>query len=235
MSIDYLLCMLPGLLIVMAAGWYVKSAYAKWSKVATRSGMTGHQAAQRLAAAAGLEGLKMAGVAGQLTDNYDPRTKTLNLSQEVAQSPSVASIAVAAHELGHAQQDAQGYLPLRFRSAIVPMVKIGSSLGWIMIIGGIALYSAGIAFGVDLAWLGVVFFGGGALFALATLPVELNASKRARQLLTQTGIVTSPDEERGVRTVLNAAAWTYVGALVSALTQLLYYASMLMGMGRRRS
>lgn len=231
---EYLLCMAPAFLIVLVAGWYVKSAYAKWSKVANRSGMNGYQAAQRLAAAAGLNGLKIAGVAGQLTDNYDPRTNTLNLSQQVAQTPSVASIAIAAHELGHAQQDAHGYLPLRLRSAIVPMVKIGSSLGWIMIMGGVALYYAGLAFGVDLAWLGVFFFAGGAFFALATLPVELDASRRARKLLVQTGIVATPEEERGVRNVLNAAAWTYVGALVSALAQLLYYASMVMGMGRRR-
>jgi Zn-dependent membrane protease YugP len=152
----------------------------------------------------------------------------------VAGAASVASLAVAAHELGHAQQDAEGYFPLRFRAALVPMVNIGSYLGWILIIVGVFLSYAGMALGVDLAWLGVAIFAGGAVFALATLPVELNASRRARQLLAETGIISGSDEERGVHTVLNAAALTYVAALVTAIMQLLYYASMVVGLGRRR-
>jgi uncharacterized protein len=230
---NYFLCMVPAFLLMAIASFYVKSAYRKWSQIRASSGMTGYDAAQRLIARAGLSGIQVQPVAGTLTDNYDPRTKILHLSQDVAGTASVASVAVAAHELGHAQQDAQGYLPLRFRSAIVPMVSIGSNLGWIMIIGGLFLSSMGWALGVNIAWLGVIFFAGGAVFALATLPVELNASARARVLLSETGIISGPEEQRGVSSVLNAAALTYVAALVSSLLQLFYYIS-LVG-GRRRS
>jgi hypothetical protein len=164
--------------------------------------------------------------AGNLTDHYDPRNKTLYLSQGVANVASVASVAIAAHELGHAMQDAEDYFPLRFRSALVPMVNIGSYLGWILIIIGLFLNF------IQLAWLGVMVFAGGAVFALATLPVELNASARAKQLLVQTGIIRTEQEQRGVNEVLNAAALTYVAALVTAILQLLYYVSLVNG--RRR-
>jgi Zn-dependent membrane protease YugP len=180
----YLLCMAPAFLLMVITSIYVKSAYKKWSQVPARSHLTGYEAVQRLIARAGLYGIQIQGVAGNLTDNYDPRTKVLHLSQDVAGTASVASLAVAAHELGHAQQDAQGYFPLRFRAALVPMVNIGSYLGWILIIIGLFLSYAGMALGVNLAWLGVVIFAGGAVFALATLPVELNASARARVLLS---------------------------------------------------
>jgi len=230
----YLIFMIPAFLLMMITSWYVNSAYRKWSRVAARSGMTGTEAVQRLIARAGLYGIQIQGVRGNLTDNYDPRTKVLHLSQGVAGNASVASLAVAAHELGHAQQDADGYFPLRFRAALVPMVNIGSYLGWILIIVGLFLSYAGMAFGVNLAWLGVVVFAGGAVFALATLPVELNASARARKLLTETGIISGPEEEHGVNTVLNAAALTYVAALVTAMLQLLYYVFLVGGLGRRR-
>jgi hypothetical protein len=187
-----------------------------------------------LIAHSGLYGIQIQNVAGNLTDNYDPRTRILHLSQGVAQNASVASLAVAAHELGHAQQDAEGYFPLRFRSALVPMVNIGSTLGWILVMLGLFLSYAGMALGINIAWLGVVIFAGGAVFALATLPVELNASGRARRLLTETGIISNPEEQRGVNTVLNAAALTYVAALVTAVLQVLYYASLIGGFGRRR-
>jgi Zn-dependent membrane protease YugP len=232
---NYLIFMVPAFLLMMFASWYVKAAYKKWGRVAASSGLNGYQAAQRLIAAGNLSGIQIEGVAGNLTDHYDPRTKTLRLSQSVAQSPSVASLAVAAHELGHAQQDAEGYFPLRFRAALVPMVNIGSTLGWILIIAGLFLSYAGIALGVNVAWLGVAIFAGGAFFALATLPVELNASKRARRLLAETGIITNPQEEQGVRKVLNAAALTYVASLVTAILQLLYYVTLVGGLGRRRS
>ena len=231
---QYLIYMIPAFLLMAITSWYVKSAYNRWSRVAARSGLTGYQAAQRLISAGGLSGVQVEGVAGNLTDNYDPRTKILHLSQGVAQTPSVASLAIAAHELGHAMQDQEEYLPLRFRSALVPMVNIGSNLGWILIAVGLFLNYAGLAFGVNIAWLGVVAFAGGAVFALATLPVELNASKRARQLLADTGLIQGEDEQRGVNTVLNAAALTYVAALVTALLQLLYYTNLVGGLGRRR-
>ena len=223
----------PTFLLMMITSIYVKSAFRKWSQIPARSRLTGIEAAQRLIARAGLYGLQIQGVAGNLTDNYDPRTKILHLSQDVAGQASVASLAVAAHEIGHAQQDSQGYFPLRFRAALVPMVNIGSYLGWIMIIGGLLLNSIGMAFGINLAWLGVAVFAGGAVFALATLPVELNASSCARVLLSESGIISGPDEQRGVSNVLNAAALTYVAALVTAVLQLLYFV-FLVG-GRRRN
>jgi Zn-dependent membrane protease YugP len=231
---QYLLFMAPAFLLMVLTSWYVKSAYQKWSRVQARSQLTGTEAAQRLIARSGLYGIQVQNVSGNLTDNYDPRTKILHLSQGVAQNASVASLAVAAHELGHAQQDAEGYFPLRFRSALVPMVNIGSYLGWILVMLGLFLSYAGMALGTNIAWLGVVIFAGGAFFALATLPVELNASARARRMLAETGIISGSDEERGVHTVLNAAALTYVAALVTAVLQLLYYASMVVGLGRRR-
>jgi hypothetical protein len=223
---SYFCFMVPAFLLVMIAQIYVSSAYSKWGRVAIRSGVTGAQAAQRLISTGGLSDVRIERVAGKLTDHYDPREKVLRLSQGVADTPSVAAVAVAAHELGHAMQDHENYGPLRFRAALVPMVSIGSWLGWIMILAGLLLGMT------NLAWLGVLVFSGGALFALATLPVELNASSRAKQLLADAGIVAGEDERGGVNSVLNAAAFTYVAGLASAVMQLLYFASMVSGRSR---
>jgi uncharacterized protein len=228
LSQSYLIIMLPAFLLMMAVQWYVKSAYNRWSRVPARSGTTGAEAAQRLAQSGGLYDVRIEGIAGNLTDHYDPRTKRLRLSQGVYQGQSVAALAIAAHELGHALQDHEGYLPLRLRAAMVPAVNIGSYLGWILIMIGIVIQV------LELAWLGVVVFSAGAFFALATLPVELNASARAKHLLRDTGLIRGAEEERGVNNVLNAAALTYVAALITAVLQLLYWASLVMGMGRRR-
>jgi Zn-dependent membrane protease YugP len=232
----YLCFMAPAFILMMLTSWYVKSAYKKWGRVRVRSGLTGAQAAQRLISGGRLYGVQIQGIPGELTDNYDPRTKVLNLSQTVANVPSVAAVAVAAHELGHAMQDSEGYFPLRFRAALVPAVNIGSWLGWIMIMGGIILTTLmnASSLGIQIAWLGVVVFSGGAVFALATLPVELNASARAKQLLAETGIIGGQDEIGGVNQVLNAAALTYVAGLASALLQLLYFVSLVSGLGGRR-
>jgi Zn-dependent membrane protease YugP len=219
--------MIPAFILMGITSWYVKSAYNKWSRVPVQSRLTGAQAAQRLISSGGLVGVQVQGVGGNLTDHYDPRNKTLFLSPSVGNGASVASVAVAAHELGHAQQDAEGYFPLQFRSALVPIVNIGSNLGWILIMIGLLIRWT------DLAWMGVLVFAGGAVFALATLPVEFNASARAKQLLVQTGIIQTEEERRGVNSVLNAAALTYVAGLVTALLQVLYYASIVGG--RRRS
>jgi len=226
-SPTYLLYMIPAFVLMGITSWYVKHAYNKWSKVRAGSGLTGAQAAQRLLSTGGLYGVKIQGTAGNLTDHYDPRNKTLFLSEGVANVPSVASVAIAAHELGHALQDAEDYFPLRFRSTLVPIVNIGSNLGWFLIMIGLVLRFT------ELAWLGIVIFAGGALFALATLPVEFNASARAKELLVQTGIIQTEEERRGVNAVLNAAALTYVAGLVTAILQLLYYIT-LVGGGRRR-
>jgi hypothetical protein len=225
---EYLMYMLPAIILMMAVQWWVKSAYTKWSKVPARSRVSGAQAAQRLASTGGLYDVRIEAVPGNLSDHYDPRDKVLRLSQGVYSSNSVAALAIAAHELGHAMQDHEGYFPLRLRAALVPAVNIGSTLGWILILIGIFLQMTGIA------WLGVVVFSAGALFALATLPVELDASSRARRLLADSGLIAGEDEMRGVNSVLNAAAWTYVAALVAAVLQLLYYVSLVTGMGGRR-
>jgi uncharacterized protein len=223
----YLIFMLPAMLLMMLVQAYVSSTYRKWSRVAARSQMSGAQAAQRLISAGGLN-VTIQGIRGNLTDHYDPRSKVLSLSRGVYEGQSVASLAIAAHELGHALQDQEGYFPLRLRSLLVPAVNIGSYLGWILIILGLLLRLT------DLAWLGVIVFSGGALFALATIPVELNASARAKSLLVDSGLIVGEDEARGVHNVLNAAALTYIAALVTAVIQLLYFASMVLGMGGRR-
>lgn len=224
----YLLFMAPAFILMMIVQGYVKSAYNKWSKVPARSRLTGAQAAERLIQNGGLYGVRVEGVQGQLTDHYDPRTKVLRLSPGVYNGTSVAALAIAAHELGHAMQDKEEYFPLRLRAAIVPAVNIGSYLGWILLMIGILLQTT------TLAWLGVFVFSGGALFALATLPVELNASARAKRLLTDTGLIAGPDERNGVNNVLNAAALTYVAALITAVLQLLYFVTLVLGMGGRR-
>lgn len=226
---QYMIFMLPALLIMMLAQWYVSSAYNKWSQVPTQTRLTGAQAAQRLISAGGLFNVQIEGVRGNLSDHYDPRTKTLRLSPGVYQGQSVAALAIAAHELGHAMQDNEGYFPLRLRAAMVPAVNIGSYLGWILIFAGLLLQYT------ELSWLGIAIFSGGALFALATLPVELNASARARELLFNSGLIVGEDEQKGVNRVLNAAAMTYVAALITAVMQLLYWVTLVMGAGRRRS
>jgi Zn-dependent membrane protease YugP len=224
----YLLYMAPAFLLMLLTTWYVRSAYNRWSQVRARSGLTGAQAAQRLISSGGLYGVRLQGIAGEMTDHYDPRDKTLNLSQGVANVPSVAALAIAAHELGHAQQDAEGYFPLRLRAALVPAVNIGSNLGWILIMLGLFLRFT------QLAWLGVIAFSAGTVFALATLPVELNASARAKRLLADSGIIVGEEEQRGVNSVLNAAALTYVAGLVTAILQLLYFVTLVGGLGGRR-
>ncbi|RPJ24728.1 MAG: zinc metallopeptidase [Chloroflexi bacterium] len=224
----YLLFMIPAFILMGATSWYVRHSYSKWSKIRASSGLTGHQAAQRLISTGSLYGVQVQGTAGQLSDHYDPRNKTLYLSRGVADSPSVAAVAISAHELGHALQDAENYFPMTVRSALVPAVNIGSNLGWILIMIGLFLQQ------IQIAWLGVLVFSGGALFALATLPVEFNASARAKELLYSTGIIQTEEERRGVNQVLNAAALTYVAGLVTAIMQLLYYVFLIGGLGRRR-
>jgi Zn-dependent membrane protease YugP len=226
---NYLMYMLPALVITMLASMYVRSSYKRWSQVPTRSGLTGAQAAQRLISNGGLYGVQIQPISGKMSDNYDPRTKVLRLSAGVGNSNSVASLAIAAHELGHAMQDAEDYFPLRLRAALVPAVNIGSNLGWILIMIGLFLRIS------QLTWLGVLAFAIGAVFALATLPVEFDASSRAKRLLSETGIISGEDEQRGVNAVLNAAALTYVAALVTAVLQLFYFSGLAGGIGRRRS
>jgi uncharacterized protein len=225
-DINYLIYMIPAFILMAITSWYVKSAYKKWSQVRARSGLTGAQATQRLISAGGLYGVRVEGIAGEMTDHYDPRDKVLRLSQGVANVPSVAALAIAAHELGHAMQDEENYFPLRLRAALVPAVNIGSNLGWILILLGLFLGFT------QLAWIGVIAFSAGTVFALATLPVEFDASARAKRLLADSGIISGPEEMKGVNNVLNAAALTYVAGLVTAVLQLLYYVSLVSGRSR---
>ena len=223
---NYLIFMIPAFILMGITSWYVRHAYNKWSRVQASSRLTGVDAARRLISINGLQGLQIQGAPGDLTDHYDPRNNTLYLSNAVANGASVASLAIAAHELGHAMQDHEEYFPMKIRGFLVPMVNIGSNLGWILILIGLFLNLTG------LAWLGVLVFSGGALFALATLPVEFDASARAKRMLADSGIIQTDEEQRGVNNVLNAAALTYVAGLVTAILQLLYYVSLVSGRSR---
>jgi hypothetical protein len=207
----------------MWAQFKVKGAYAKYTRVPNQRGLTGLDAARIILPGEGLGHVSIEGIPGELTDHYDPRSKKLGLSAGVAKQPSVASLAVTVHEIGHALQDHQNYGPLKLRSAIVPAVQVSSWVAPIMFFIGLLIgYS-------QLAWLGIILFGLGAVFALITLPVEFNASKRGLQLL-QTYQLADGQEIKGAKSVLDAAALTYVAALAQALMTLLYYVSF---MGRR--
>ena len=219
----YIAFMAPALALSLWASWKTKSAFNKYSKVRTASGMTGAQAARAILDANGLQTVTVERVGGSLTDHYDPRGKVLRLSESVYATPSVAAVGVAAHEAGHALQDKQHYGPLRLRSAIVPAVNIGSWLGPIIFMVG--FFMSGAA-GDTIALIGLLFFAMTAIFALVTLPVEFNASKRAKQQLASTGLL-SPQEIGGVDKVLDAAALTYVAAAVQAIMTVLYYVSLM--------
>jgi len=190
--------------------------------------MTGAQAARKILDDNGLQSVMIERVPGNLSDHYDPRSKTLRLSESVYGTPSIAAVGVAAHESGHALQDKGHYAPLALRSALVPTVQIGSWLGPIIFLVGLFMSNV---FGTTLAWVGVFVFGLTALFAIVTLPVEFDASRRAKKLLVSTGIV-GQQEMQGVNGVLDAAALTYVAAALQGIMTMLYYVSILTG--RRR-
>ena len=220
----YLVFALPGLLLGLYAQARVRSAFAKYERVRSATGMTGAQAARRILDSNGLHNVAVERVNGFLSDHYDPRQKVLRLSPQVYDTPSLAAVGVAAHEAGHALQDQQHYAPLQLRSALVPSVQIG---GWV----GPLIFFVGLSLNTTVAWIGLILFGLTALFALVTLPVEFDASKRAKQLLVSQGIL-APQEIQGVNSVLDAAALTYVAAAIQAIMTLAYYAFILLG--RRR-
>jgi Zn-dependent membrane protease YugP len=224
----YMILIMPAVLLGLYAQYKVQSAYNKYLRVANASRMNGHDAARQLLGAAGLSHVTLEGTPGHLSDHYDPQSKTLRLSESVARSASVASMAIVAHEVGHAIQDDQGYAPLRFRGLIVPGVKIGAGLGPILFLLGFFLLRS-----PALAWTGAILYGLVAVFALVTLPTEFNASSRALALLTNSGMIVGREEEKGARAVLNAAALTYIAFVAQVLLQLLYYVLLLSG-GRRR-
>ena len=230
MNLSYLIFMLPALLLSLWAQSKVKGSYSKWSQLPNTHKITGIEAAEHLKSRVGLQNVTLKRTQGTLTDHYDPRNDTLALSQGVADVPSIAAMAITAHELGHALQDKEGYGPMRLRSAIVPIVGLGSNLGLILVMIGIALQITG------LTWLGIILFSGTALFSLVTLPVEFDASNRARKMLDDTGLVVNEQERKGVDDMLKAAAWTYVAGLITSLVQIFYYISMAgRASGSRRS
>ncbi len=225
----YLIFALPALLLGLWAQAKVQYAFKKYSQVRAASGMSGAEAARRILDSNGLYNVAVEATRGFLSDHYDPTKKVLRLSPEVYQSNSIASVGVAAHEAGHALQDQHGYLPLYVRSAMVPTVQIGSWLGPIIFM--IGFFMSG-SLGYSLAWLGVGLFALTALFAIVTLPVEWDATRRAKEALVNLGIISHNDRS-GVASVLDAAALTYVAAAIQAISTLLYYVFLLSGSRRR--
>ena len=228
----WFLIMLPPLIFMIYAQTKVSSAFKKYSKAANSQRTTGAQAARSLLRANGLANVKVEGVKSRLGDHYDPRKKVLRLSPAVANTPSVAALGIVAHEVGHAVQDQVGYAFLRFRTSLVPAASLGSNLGFVFVILGFIIYLfSGSEFGSYAVLAGIFLFSLAVLFSLITLPVEFDASNRARQMLRSTGMV-SVQEYNGASAVLSAAAMTYVAATLQAVAQLFYFVLMFMGMRR---
>ncbi|GAB4574483.1 MAG: zinc metallopeptidase [Anaerolineae bacterium] len=235
---NYLLWVLiPGLLISFAAQMMIRNAYGKWSRVRNGPGLTGAQIAQIIIdrtpvgdvaygsaqlryTGASMSSISLARVRGELTDHYDPRTHTVRLSDSTASQPSVVAMAVVAHELGHAQQHEEGSLLIHMRNLLIPAMQVSPMISYGLIMIGLLFNLLG------LFWLGILFFSVTVLFALLTLPVEIDASMRAMRLLNQAGLVVTTEDAQGAREVLTAAALTYVAAAVTAILQLLYYISL---------
>ncbi len=212
----YMIFWLPGLILAGMAQWKVKTTFARYSRVANRRGITGAQAARRILDAAGLTNVRIETAQGFLGDHYDPRSKVLRLSGDVYSRASLASVGVAAHEVGHALQDKHGYAPMRWRSALVPAASLGSNFAWIALILGLVIQSTGLMIA------GVVLFSAVVLFQVVTLPVEFNASSRALAALEGVGVLDQ-DEIGGARSVLSAAAMTYLAGAIAAALQLVYF------------
>ncbi len=212
----YLLVVIGALLSLMASA-KVKSSFARYSNVRSMSGMTGREAAERILRNSGIYDVQVQHIYGNLTDHYDPRNKVLSLSDSVYNSNSVAAIGVAAHECGHAIQHAKGYAPLSIRGALVPVANFGSTISWPLILMGLLIRSNASMLFINL---GILAFSFAVLFQIVTLPVEFNASRRAVRILGETGML-GPDELRGARKVLSAAALTYVAGAAAGILQLL--------------
>ncbi len=212
----YFYLALPGLLLALLATWLTRSTFAKYARYSAASGLTGAEAAERLLASQGITGVTVREHQGFLSDHYDPRNLTLNLSPDVYRSPSLSAIGVACHEAGHAIQHAKLYGPLKLRTQLVPVTNFGSQFAYILFFAGMIMHSPLVL------KIGVVLFLLTVVFAFVTLPVEWDASRRAKQLMVSAGIV-SPLESAGAARVLNAAFMTYVAGAVTALLTLLYY------------
>jgi uncharacterized protein len=223
----YFVFMIPGIILALWAQSKVKGSFEKYSKVHNSANLTGAQAARRVLDNEGLYNVPIEATRGVLSDHYDPRKRTLYLSEAVYGVPSVSAAAVAAHEAGHAIQHARAYAPLKARTAIVPVVSIGSNLGFIILFIGLLLQN------LTVGWIGVALFATATIFALITLPVEFDASRRAKVALVRAGVVdggvAGGSESQGVDRVLDAAAWTYIAGFISSLLTLLYYVMLLTG------
>ncbi len=229
----YILVIVVGIGLSLWASTITKSRFRTYSQYTTRSRMTGAEVARSILSDNGISDVRVERVAGELSDHYDPRTKTLRLSQAVHDSNTMAAFGVAAHEVGHAIQHAQSYAPLQFRSAWVPVANLGGGISMVVIMLAFFMGGAASATGTSLSWLGVILFSGTTIFTLITLPVEFDASKRALACLRKGGYVIDKELD-GARKVLNAAAMTYVAAFVTSLLTLLYWAYRLGLMGGRR-
>ena len=233
--LQYLLFAAPVLVFSIFAQILVKSSYKKYSSILNEKHLTGAQAAKRVLDHYGISGVRIEAIQGKLSDNYDPRDKVIRLSYEVFSGTSIAAIGIACHEAGHAAQHAEDYLPNKIRSSLVPVTNFGSRFGLIIAFIGyflsFAVYSS-ISYYIII--FGLALYGLVALFQFVTLPVEFNASKRAMDVIEETGMLAS-DEVSGARKVLTAAAMTYVAALATALINLLYYATRLLSNSRRRN
>jgi uncharacterized protein len=217
----YFLIVGPALVLSIVAQVWVKRSFGRYSQVTTQAGLTGAEVAQRVVQNAGL-GVRVERVTGFLGDHYDPRNRVLRLSPEVFDGRSISSVGVAAHEAGHALQHAQGYLPLQWRSALVPITTVGSNLAWPLLMVGFILMTMMPALGMKIVLAGITFFSLAVIFQLITLPVEFDASRRAVGVLAGQGFVSATELE-GVKKVLTAAAMTYVAAAAAAVLQLLYF------------
>lgn len=222
----FLLVFIPAIVLSLGAQFLVSSAFSKWTRIRNSAGLTGQQAANKIIQTAGLQGVKLEGIAGVRTDHFDPTSNVVRMSQDVATTPSVAAMAVVAHELGHAQQYAENSIFIQMRSFLIPAMRFSPMVSYALILIGLLFNVAGFL------QLGILFYGVVVAFMVLTLPVEIDASRRGLRLLNASGLMQSSDDSGGSRQVLTAAALTYVAAAVTALLNLLYYISLLNG--RRR-
>ncbi len=227
MDIYYLILVVPAIILSLIAQAKVKSTYSKYKKVSNGSGLTGAQVARAILDNGGLHHVQIQMIAGELSDNFNPQTNIVSLSQEVYNGTSVAAMGIAAHECGHALQHANGYTPVKIRSAMVPVVNFASSLSWIVIVVGLMMASE------TIAMIGVIFMAATTVFYLVTLPVEFNASSRAKKLIVDLNLAQGNDS-KGVKKVLSAAAMTYVTALLTSLMSLIRVLLIVRGNSRRR-
>ena len=211
--------LIPAMILAFYAQWKVQATYAKYSEIRSASGRTGHEVAELLLRQNGISDVEVEEGSGFLSDHYDPVSRRVRLSPQNYAEPTVSAVAVAAHEVGHAMQHAEGYVPLQLRTTLFPLANIGTSLSWIFIIGGLLFAPGFKVAGVTLLDVGIMLFSFAVVFQVLTLPVEFDASRRALVQVNRLGLI-SPQEQEGAKKVLNAAALTYVAAAASAVLQL---------------